>query len=434
MASNKKTITTGVPDFDRLLGGGVFIGDNVVWYDEEGLLAAVFSLLLARTSIGDDQYLIYICFDRSPKNLLERLGDLADSPYLIILDCFTHGLGQSSDIFLDFYRRKKAARACRIVCLETPRDMKAVAEAFYGIHRTLPGDVRFVFESLTGMQSLWGGEDHILAFYSSACPRLYELNTVAYWVVEKRAHSERLKAHFNKITQVAVDLSIRRGKTYLSVEKAEGRDTGILNHAIAYWNKGPTLALDDGRSGTGPVDPGRRIKTLRHERGISQNELARQVGVTSSNISQMENSLIFPSIPMLVRLAEIFSVRPAYFFENEDARKTPLIYSRKSAVPVALPGMAGQNMVVRQLLPSGSDTPVIPYLIEIPAGATVSGHFISRKKEEAGYLISGRLTVTIDQGRQDMDAGDFILLTAEVPSQWQNRGRTSARLLWLVLK
>ncbi len=63
------------------------------------------------------------------------------------------------------------------------------------------------------MQELWGDESHILKFYSHSCPRLYELNTIAYWIIEKGALSERLKVHINKITQVAIDLSIKRGKT-----------------------------------------------------------------------------------------------------------------------------------------------------------------------------------------------------------------------------
>jgi transcriptional regulator with XRE-family HTH domain/KaiC/GvpD/RAD55 family RecA-like ATPase len=434
MNIEKAAVTTGVPDLDRLLGGGVFIGDNVVWYDEEGILASVFNLNLIQASAKGRKHIIYVSVDRSPKNLLERLGKLADSPWLIILDCFTHGLGESSDIFLEFYKRKKPALKCRLVCVEEPRNMERVSDAFYGLHRKLPGDVRFVFESLTGMQSLWGGEEQILKFYSSACPRLYELNTVAYWVVEKRAHTDRLKAHFNKVTQVAVDLSIRRGKTYLSVEKAEDRDTGILNNPVAYWNKGLAVSFDAGRSGAGPIDVGRRIKDLRNQRGISQNDLARRVGVTPSNISQIENSLIFPSIPMLMRLAEMFSVGIGYFFDQAGGNKPAAVFSQEDAVPVTLPGMNRQDITVKQLLPSGMETPMIPYLIEFSPGAILPGHFLVHKKEEAGCLLSGRLAVTIENKRQDIDTGDFILLTSGIPSQWENRGRKPARLLWIMQK
>jgi hypothetical protein len=67
------------------------------------------------------------------------------------------------------------------------------------------------------------GRSH-LKFYSHACPRLYELDTIAYWVMERGAHSERLRAGINQIAQVAVDLSVNRGKSALTILKADKRD------------------------------------------------------------------------------------------------------------------------------------------------------------------------------------------------------------------
>jgi len=43
MSSEKIRVTSGVDQLDRLLGG-IFIGDNVVWYDDAGSLASVFCL------------------------------------------------------------------------------------------------------------------------------------------------------------------------------------------------------------------------------------------------------------------------------------------------------------------------------------------------------------------------------------------------------
>jgi len=36
------------------------------------------------------------------------------------------------------------------------------------------------------MQDLWEGEEHILKFYSHSCPKLYEMDTIAYWIIEKK--------------------------------------------------------------------------------------------------------------------------------------------------------------------------------------------------------------------------------------------------------
>ncbi|MCJ7774103.1 MAG: hypothetical protein MUP22_13340 [Desulfobacterales bacterium] len=170
MTAEKGKVTSGVDELDHLLGGGIIVGDNVIWYDDVGSLASVFSLNLIRASKNHKKSIIYVSFDRSPKNLLENLGEEADNPYLTILDCFTHGKGEGSDIFLHFHENKSFDPPCQIVKVDEPKNADHVMGAFYGLHKTMKGDVRFIFESLTGMQGLWGGEENILKFYSHSCP------------------------------------------------------------------------------------------------------------------------------------------------------------------------------------------------------------------------------------------------------------------------
>jgi KaiC/GvpD/RAD55 family RecA-like ATPase len=86
-------IATGVGQLDRILGG-LFVGDNVVWYDDAGSLAYAFCLNFMKESELHDKHIIYVSFDRSPKNLLDKLGALADYNKLTILDCFTFGKGK----------------------------------------------------------------------------------------------------------------------------------------------------------------------------------------------------------------------------------------------------------------------------------------------------------------------------------------------------
>ncbi len=263
-------VTSGVDRLDDLLDG-LYIGDNVVWYDDAGSLAAVFCDSFIRTSLAQEKHLIYVSFDRSPRNLIARLGPLAQSAHLILLDCFTFGKGAGSDIFLKFYREGGPEAGCRLVRVDQPLDMQAVMSVLYGIHATLPGDVRLVFESVTGMQGLWGGEEEIVRFYSQSCPRLYELNTIAYWLMEKKAHSQALKARINQVAQVAIDLAVRRGNTSLTVLKAEGRDVQTLNQPFFYRVEENRVALASRRGAADRIDLGSRLKDLRTTRGFSQN-------------------------------------------------------------------------------------------------------------------------------------------------------------------
>lgn len=54
------------------------------------------------------------------------------------------------------------------------------------------------------------------------------------------------------------------------------------------------------------------IKQLRLARNLSQVDLANFLGVTKQSISNWENNNIQPSIDMLIRLAQFFSVSTDY--------------------------------------------------------------------------------------------------------------------------
>lgn len=54
------------------------------------------------------------------------------------------------------------------------------------------------------------------------------------------------------------------------------------------------------------------IRQLRLARNLSQVDLARALGVTKQSISNWENNNIQPSIDMLIRLAQFFSVSTDY--------------------------------------------------------------------------------------------------------------------------
>mgnify|MGYP003293686334 CR=1 FL=1 len=55
---------------------------------------------------------------------------------------------------------------------------------------------------------------------------------------------------------------------------------------------------------------GKAIKRLRHEKDITQEELANALGVTNQAVSKWESKNTYPDITMLFPLAEIFGVVP----------------------------------------------------------------------------------------------------------------------------
>ena len=63
-----------------------------------------------------------------------------------------------------------------------------------------------------------------------------------------------------------------------------------------------------------------RIRELRISHNLNQVQLAKQLSVTKQSISNWENDNIQPSVEMLIKLADFFSVRTDYLLGREDAR------------------------------------------------------------------------------------------------------------------
>ena len=63
-----------------------------------------------------------------------------------------------------------------------------------------------------------------------------------------------------------------------------------------------------------------RIKSLRVSLGLNQVEFATQLSVTKQSVSNWENGNILPSIDMLIKICNIFSVSADYLLGLDDKR------------------------------------------------------------------------------------------------------------------
>lgn len=438
MIIEKKPVNSGIEKLDSLLGN-ILIGDNVVWYDDAGSLATVFCLNFMRMSIKEDKPLVYVSFDRSPKNLLDKLGSLAKNSKITILDCFTNGKGKSADIFEKFYEKffEKSGHdlQCRIVRVNNPEKPEELVRHLEEAHSEFGGnDVRFIIESITGMQDLWGGEDQVLKFYTHSCPRLYELNTVAFWIIEKKAHSQRLRAGINQIAQVALELTLKRGKTFLSILKAEGRDIETLNRPYNYAVRGLDVILEGKRQPSVYNDIGVQLKEYRTGRGFSQTELARLVGVTPSTISQVEGGQILPSLPALLKMAEILSVDVSSFFQSQIMGQESIVYSSDSRVQVNADNPLRDSIRIERLAPDSISSNATAYIIEIEPDTEIMGHFFYHKGEEIGYVLEGTITIKTENGIFSASDGDLVCLKTDTPQWWKNNGNSFVKMLWIKIR
>ena len=192
------------------------------------------------------------------------------------------------------------------------------------------------------------------------------------------------------------------------------------------------MHFESEQRGLGKLNLSARLKALRQDRGISQKSLARGIGVTPSTISQIEGNLIYPSLPALVKMAEILAVDVSAFFQEHAGVPRQVVF-RGPEPAASTPDGAPAGVAVQRLLPQGYNAGAEAYLVTFQGAAVIDRHFRTHKGEEFGYLLSGRLEVVIQDQPHALASGDAVYLTVDTPTHWTNPTREAACLLWLTL-
>jgi Nif-specific regulatory protein len=227
MASNQPT--TGIIEIDRWIGG-VLPGDNVVWEVDSGAPVDKFmsSFLLACEAEGVP--VVYVSFNRSPQSITDLYAHRMTAGRFILVDCFSRGKGDGDEIFLEFFANADKSPSFSAVQVGHPADAGELQKVLTEISTGKGKNARYIFDSLTGMFDLWGDEEAALRFFGHLCPRLFDLSTIAYWLLEKEAHTERFLAKLRHITQVVLEIAVSQGIRTLTLRKAVHRrcvDIGV---------------------------------------------------------------------------------------------------------------------------------------------------------------------------------------------------------------
>lgn len=227
MAGNR--LSTGIEEIDRLIGG-VLAGDNLVWEVDSGAPIDKFMLSFVSACEAAGTPVVYVSFNRSPQTIFNTYSNLMSAGKFRLIDCFSSGKGNDDKVFLNFFESKEFDEFCHPIHVQNPADNTSLQESLQTVGSQISTNARYIFDSLTGMFDLWGDEDIVLRFFGHFCPRLFDINTVAYWLLEKEAHSERFLAKLRHITQVVVEIAVSRGIRTLTLRKAVNRrcvDIGV---------------------------------------------------------------------------------------------------------------------------------------------------------------------------------------------------------------
>jgi transcriptional regulator with XRE-family HTH domain len=190
---------------------------------------------------------------------------------------------------------------------------------------------------------------------------------------------------------------------------------------------------------------GERLREQRQARGLSLRDLAERVDVSPSLISQIETGRARPSVNTLYAIAAELEVSldDLVFIDGERSAGASTV----TAEPVALarPGPVQRAAARKRIrLASGvvwdrlttasePETEFLYVTYEVGGASSPEHEFQRHGGREWGYVIDGRLGVTIGFDDHELGPGDSIALDSTTPHRLYNCGDAPVHAIWFVL-
>ena len=190
-----------------------------------------------------------------------------------------------------------------------------------------------------------------------------------------------------------------------------------------------------GSAGTSPVAPppvaiGPRLKHARLVKGLLIKDLAQRVGVSISLISKYENDKLLPPLTVLHSLVSELETNIGALFEPN---WTAIGYvSRAGSRPRISAGGDGDSagVTLERIVPNGQGH-LLQGNIHIVAPGGGSMGPMQHEGDEVGYVLEGRLELTIADSAYTLAAGDSFAFPSNVSHTYRNPGSDVTRVFWV---
>lgn len=170
------------------------------------------------------------------------------------------------------------------------------------------------------------------------------------------------------------------------------------------------------------MDIGNKVRNLRQQCGLTQEELADRCELTKGYISQLENNLTSPSIQTLTDLLQVLGSSLSEFFSDEDEQ---IVFSEESYFTTENDGYS-----IKWLIPNSLKNEMEPIFVTILPENELNRD-MAHEGEEFGYVLEGQILLNLGKNKYQVKQGESFYFTANKPHSIKNNGQQMAKLIWV---
>lgn len=170
---------------------------------------------------------------------------------------------------------------------------------------------------------------------------------------------------------------------------------------------------------------GNKIKELRIQKGLTQEELADRAELSKGFISQLERDLTSPSIATLMDILQVLGSDLREFFQedvDEQIVFKDMDYFEK------LDEELGNK--IEWIIPNAQKNIMEPIRLTLsPGGSTYPDN--PHEGEEFGYVLSGSITIHLGKKTYRAKKGESFYFTPSSTHYIKANNKTGATILWI---
>ena len=177
---------------------------------------------------------------------------------------------------------------------------------------------------------------------------------------------------------------------------------------------------------------GHQIRDLRRAKGVTLQNMADKIERSVGYISQIERGVSALPIPLLQSISEVLGVKITWFFHSDNPQALEELGHIVRADARRQLSFAGTG-IHEELLSPGLSGSLLMLLTTFGPLAASDQQPRKRQGEEAGFLQSGELLLTIGAQKFHLNAGDSFSMSADETHELSNPSEVDdAVIVWVI--
>lgn len=168
---------------------------------------------------------------------------------------------------------------------------------------------------------------------------------------------------------------------------------------------------------------GAKIRNLRNQNGLTQEELADRTELTKGFISQLERGLTAPSVSTLSDIVECLGTNLSDFFYEED--DIQIVFPKEDCFE-----KEDENASIKWLVVTAQSRSIEPILVELKPKQSLPEDK-PHDGEEFGYVLEGKIKIHYGDKTYVAEAGDSFIYPANRRHRISSMSKTVSKFVWI---